>query len=81
MKHYRYLISGGGMAAAAALEGIREVDATGTIGLLSSDSHPPYDRPPLSKELWKGETTLSQITRKIPNQPTQRQSETERERV
>jgi 3-phenylpropionate/trans-cinnamate dioxygenase ferredoxin reductase component len=66
MKHYRYLIIGGGMTAAAALEGIREVDAVGSIGLLTTDSQPPYDRPPLSKGLWKGETTLPQITRKTP---------------
>jgi NADPH-dependent 2,4-dienoyl-CoA reductase/sulfur reductase-like enzyme len=66
MKHYRYLIIGGGMTAAAASEGIREVDAVGSIGLLTTDTHPPYDRPPLSKSLWKDETTLTQITRNIP---------------
>ena len=68
MKHYRYLIIGGGMTAAAALEGIREVDAAGSIGLLTTDTHPPYDRPPLSKSLWKGESTVAQITRKTPKQ-------------
>lgn len=66
MQHYRYLIIGGGMAAAAALEGIREVDAVGSIGLLTADTHPPYNRPPLSKSLWKGENTLAQIMRAIP---------------
>jgi NADPH-dependent 2,4-dienoyl-CoA reductase/sulfur reductase-like enzyme len=52
---YRYLIVGGGMAAEAAARGIRELDAAGTIGLIGSDPHPPYGRPPLSKALWKGE--------------------------
>lgn len=66
MQHYRYLIIGGGMAAAAAMEGIREVDAVGSIGLLTTDTHPPYDRPPLSKSLWKGENALDQIMREIP---------------
>src|SRR5690242_11607562 len=68
MKHYHYLIVGGGMTAAAALEGIREVDADGSIGLLTADSYSPYDRPPLSKKLWKAEISLAQIMRKIPEQ-------------
>ncbi len=66
MKEYRYLIIGGGMTAAAALKGIREVDATGSIGLLTADTHPPYARPPLSKALWKGQTTIEKIMSKIP---------------
>jgi 3-phenylpropionate/trans-cinnamate dioxygenase ferredoxin reductase component len=51
---YTYLIVGGGMAADAAVHGIREVDAEGTIGLLSAEPDPPYKRPPLSKKLWHG---------------------------
>ena len=54
MQHYRYLIVGGGMAADAAARGIREVDDTGTVGLIGAEPHPPYNRPPLSKALWKG---------------------------
>jgi NADPH-dependent 2,4-dienoyl-CoA reductase/sulfur reductase-like enzyme len=54
MPNYTYLIVGGGMTAAAAAQGIREVDPGGSIGLISSEGHPPYDRPPLSKGLWKG---------------------------
>jgi NADPH-dependent 2,4-dienoyl-CoA reductase/sulfur reductase-like enzyme len=56
MPHYKYLIIGGGMTAAAAVEGIREVDPNGLVGLIGADSHPPYDRPPLSKGLWKGKS-------------------------
>src|ERR1044072_6091136 len=55
MKTYQYLIIGGGMAAAAAVDGIREVDPTGSIGVISMEADPPYDRPPLSKGLWKGD--------------------------
>jgi len=55
MTNYTYLIVGGGMTAAAAIGGIREVDHTGSIGLIGADTHPPYNRPPLSKGLWKGE--------------------------
>lgn len=49
-----YLIIGGGMTAAAAVRGIREVDPVGTISLVSAEPDPPYKRPPLSKKLWLG---------------------------
>jgi len=64
MFHYPYLIIGGGMTAAAALSGIRKVDAQGTIGLISAEHHPPYNRPPLSKGLWKGKP-LEKIWRRV----------------
>jgi 3-phenylpropionate/trans-cinnamate dioxygenase ferredoxin reductase component len=54
MPGYKYLIIGGGMTAAAAIKGIREIDADGSIGLVSSEGDPPYKRPPLSKKLWQG---------------------------
>ena len=55
MNRYKYLIVGGGMTADAAAHGIREVDPSGTIALVSAEPHPPYNRPPLSKGLWKGD--------------------------
>lgn len=64
MPDYRYLIIGGGMTAAAALSGIRKVDPEGSIGLISAEKHPPYNRPPLSKGLWKGKP-LDRIWRKV----------------
>lgn len=54
MKHYKYLIIGGGLAGDAATRGIREMDADGSIGLISMEPDPPYMRPNLSKGLWKG---------------------------
>src|SRR5688500_6253387 len=42
------------MTADAAVGGIREVDPRGSVGLIGAESQPPYDRPPLSKGLWKG---------------------------
>ena len=54
MTHYTYLVIGGGMAGDAAVNGIRQVDARGSIGLIGHEPHPPYNRPPLSKSLWKG---------------------------
>ena len=54
MKKYKYLIIGGGMTAASAVDGIREIDSMGSIGLFSAEKDAPYNRPPLSKSLWKG---------------------------
>lgn len=54
MPNYRYLIVGGGMTGEAALHGIREIDRAGSIGLIGAEPQPPYNRPPLSKGLWKG---------------------------
>ncbi|MFW9970067.1 MAG: NAD(P)/FAD-dependent oxidoreductase [Candidatus Odinarchaeota archaeon] len=58
---YKYLIIGGGMAADAAAQSIRENDSKGTIGLISIDNDPPYARPPLSKGLWTGDEELEDI--------------------
>jgi NADPH-dependent 2,4-dienoyl-CoA reductase/sulfur reductase-like enzyme len=55
MPRYKYLIIGGGMAASAAVQGIRELDPEGPIGIITRESDSPYARPPLSKGLWKGE--------------------------
>lgn len=54
MKHYKYLIVGGGMTGDAAVRGIRELDPDGTIGMISSEKDMPYARPPLTKGMWKG---------------------------
>src|SRR5215468_8817261 len=67
MKKYRYLIIGGGMTADSAVRGIRECDPQGTIGLLSAETNPPYDRPPLTKGLWKGKA-LDGIWRHVETQ-------------
>jgi 3-phenylpropionate/trans-cinnamate dioxygenase ferredoxin reductase component len=54
MNAYKYLIIGGGMTADSAVRGIRQVDSSGSIGLVSQENDPPYNRPPLSKGLWQG---------------------------
>jgi 3-phenylpropionate/trans-cinnamate dioxygenase ferredoxin reductase component len=59
----KYLIVGGGMTADAAVRGIRELDTTGKIIMLSDEHYPPYDRPPLSKKMWTGKP-LDSIFRK-----------------
>ena len=52
MTDFRYLIVGGGLVADAAARGVRELDADGSIGILSEDVDRPYARPALSKKLW-----------------------------
>ncbi len=54
MENYKYLIIGAGMTAAAAAHGIREIDPHGSIGLVGTENDLPYNRPPLTKGLWKG---------------------------
>jgi 3-phenylpropionate/trans-cinnamate dioxygenase ferredoxin reductase subunit len=54
MKHYTYLIIGGGMTGDAAARGIREIDPLGSIGMIGYETDMPYARPPLSKGMWKG---------------------------
>jgi 3-phenylpropionate/trans-cinnamate dioxygenase ferredoxin reductase component len=54
MEKCKYLIVGGGLAADAAVRGIREVDHSGSIVVVSDEGDPPYNRPLLSKALWKG---------------------------
>jgi 3-phenylpropionate/trans-cinnamate dioxygenase ferredoxin reductase subunit len=55
MADFEYLIVGGGITADAAVRGIRLTDSAGSIGIITDENHPPYNRPPLSKSLWKGE--------------------------
>jgi NADPH-dependent 2,4-dienoyl-CoA reductase/sulfur reductase-like enzyme len=62
MPSYKYLIVGGGMTADSAIAGIREVDQTGSVGLIGAEPQRPYNRPPLSKGLWRGKP-LSSIWR------------------
>ncbi|MEN6408939.1 MAG: FAD/NAD(P)-binding oxidoreductase [Anaerolineaceae bacterium] len=65
MEPFKYLIIGGGMTAAAAALGIREVDAEDSIAILGDETYRPYDRPDLSKKLWLGKSE-DKIWRKLP---------------
>src|SRR5699024_571630 len=51
MAESRYVIIGGSMAADSGARGIREVDAQGSIAIISDDVDEPYPRPALSKRL------------------------------
>lgn len=52
VERYDYVIVGAGMAADAAVAGIRRRDRKGSIAVVGEESFPPYQRPPLSKKLW-----------------------------
>ncbi len=58
---YKYIIVGAGLTGASAVEGIREVDKNGSILLVGSESHLPYNRPPLSKKLWLKKQKIEDI--------------------
>lgn len=52
MTSYDYVIIGAGVAAAKAVDGIRDVDDSGSILVLGAEPDPPVYRPVLSKDLW-----------------------------
>lgn len=54
--HYEYILIGGGAATFAAMEAIRRNDPNGKILIVCDEEHLPYERPPLSKELWLQKT-------------------------
>lgn len=56
-----YVIVGGGLAAASAIEGIRELDKEGPITVLTSERELPYHRPPLSKTFLAGKDRIEAV--------------------
>jgi 3-phenylpropionate/trans-cinnamate dioxygenase ferredoxin reductase subunit len=49
------VIVGGGRAAASLIDAYREAGGDALITVVSEDEHPPYNRPPLSKGVLRGE--------------------------
>jgi 3-phenylpropionate/trans-cinnamate dioxygenase ferredoxin reductase subunit len=58
---YDYVVVGGGLAGASAVQEIRERDKNGSMLLIGGEKHLPYDRPPLSKKLWFGKKKVEEI--------------------
>lgn len=56
-----YVIVGGGLAAAGAVEGIRELDPEGPITMITAERELPYHRPPLSKGFLAGTEQLEAV--------------------
>jgi 3-phenylpropionate/trans-cinnamate dioxygenase ferredoxin reductase subunit len=60
-QEFAYIVVGGGATGGSAVKGIRERDKEGSILLIGAEKHLPYNRPPLSKELWFGRKKVDQI--------------------
>ncbi|KKC06017.1 NAD(P)/FAD-dependent oxidoreductase [Mycobacterium nebraskense] len=58
----RFVIIGGGLAGAKAVEALRDGGFDGQITLFAEEEHLPYERPPLSKEYLAGKKALSDFT-------------------
>ena len=61
MADTQYVIVGGGLAAASAVEGIREIDRTGPITIITAERELPYHRPPLSKTFLQGKDAVEAV--------------------
>jgi len=53
-----FLLIGGGMASAHCAAELRRRGADEKIALVGREPHPPYERPPLSKEYMRGESSV-----------------------
>lgn len=56
-----FVIIGGGLAGAQAAKTLREEGFDGAITIVAAEPHPPYNRPPLSKDLLAGETERGSV--------------------
>lgn len=61
MKRTKYLLIGGGLASSQCAKQLREHDPQGAITLVGEEPYVPYDRPPLSKELLRGEKSREEV--------------------
>src|ERR1700690_4609789 len=57
-----FVIVGGGLAAAKAVEALRDSNFDGQIILFADEEYLPYERPPLSKEYLAGKKSLADFT-------------------
>jgi 3-phenylpropionate/trans-cinnamate dioxygenase ferredoxin reductase component len=57
-----FVIVGGGLAGAKAVEALRDSGFDGDLILCADEQHPPYERPPLSKEYLAGKKSLAEFT-------------------
>jgi 3-phenylpropionate/trans-cinnamate dioxygenase ferredoxin reductase component len=57
-REVEFLIIGGGMAGAHCAAELRKGGADGEVVLVGREPHPPYERPPLSKEYMRGESSV-----------------------
>jgi 3-phenylpropionate/trans-cinnamate dioxygenase ferredoxin reductase component len=55
------LVIGGGPAGMSAVRGYRQAGGTGAVAIVCDEERMPYRRPPLTKELLRGEMDESQL--------------------
>ena len=61
MRSFDVLIVGSGHGGASAAIALRQAGYAGSVGIVSADSEPPYERPPLSKDYLAGEKPFERI--------------------
>jgi 3-phenylpropionate/trans-cinnamate dioxygenase ferredoxin reductase subunit len=55
------VVVGGGPAGFAAASSYREAGGAGPVRMLTADDHPPYNRPPLTKDYLRGGSGLDAL--------------------
>ncbi len=60
------VVVGASAAGLAAVEGLRRLGFDGPLTLVGAEPHPPYDRPPLSKQLLAGEWEAERLRLRTP---------------
>jgi 3-phenylpropionate/trans-cinnamate dioxygenase ferredoxin reductase component len=58
---YSLLVIGGGPAGLSAVGAYRDAGASGTVAIVADEGRMPYRRPPLTKELLRGESTEADL--------------------
>src|SRR3984957_14584742 len=58
---FELLVVGGGPAGLSAARAYREARAPGAVGIVTDEHRMPYNRPPLTKELLRGESSEDEL--------------------
>src|ERR1044072_1418660 len=68
MVRYDNVIVGGGLAGGMVAQEFREAGGEGSVLLIARESHPPYHRPPLTKEFLRGEKPVDELYTHAPGE-------------
>jgi 3-phenylpropionate/trans-cinnamate dioxygenase ferredoxin reductase subunit len=63
----RVVIIGASLTGASAAVALRDAGFDGSVTLVGAEAHPPYERPPLSKEYLRGEVSIEKAFVKPPS--------------